>query len=106
MDPLRLSIALAPVVAAARPFEAAFGAGSSQLLFALYQILLLLGVSAAAGSLARGFGGDERAAFRAAVAVILSSPLWTYASSDFSEPLQAALVTAAMALALASGTGN
>ena len=98
------SIALAPVVAVARPFEAAFGPGSSQVLFALYQVLLLLGVSAATGGLARSLGGDERAAFRAAVAVALSSPLWAYASSDFSEPLQAALVAAAIALALAAGS--
>lgn len=100
------SIVLAPMVAVAGSFDAAFGTGSSQVLFALYQILLLLGAAAATGGLARGLGGDERAAFRAAVAVVLSSPLWTYASSDFSEPLQAALVAAAMAAALAASSAT
>jgi hypothetical protein len=84
---------------AAGAFESAFGAGASQTLFVLLQILLIAAAAAAAGALARGWGGDARAAKRAVFAAGLGSPLFAYASSDFSEPLQAALAGAVFASA-------
>jgi hypothetical protein len=80
-------------------FDREFKPGSSQTLYVLHQLLLLLAVTAGAGALARAWGGDDRAVFRAALAAVLGSPLLAYAGSDFSEPLQASLVVVAFAAA-------
>ncbi len=90
---LALPVLLAPGVARV------FGPGATQTLFVLSQILLILGAAAAAGSLARAWGGDLLAARRSIFATALASPLFAYAGSDFSEPLQAALAGAAFAAA-------
>lgn len=93
-------LALPAFVAGA--FERAFGAGASQSLFVLEQILLVLLAAFAAGLLARALSGDERAAGAAALATALASPLWAYVALDFSEPLQAAVSGSAFACALLS----
>jgi hypothetical protein len=84
-------------------FERWFGAGASQSLFVLEQILLVLLAAFAAGLLARALSGNERAAGAAALATALASPLWAYVALDFSEPLQAAVCGSALACALLSG---
>jgi hypothetical protein len=84
-------------VALAGPWERAFGVGSSQTLFVLMNILFILGAAAAAGSLARGWGGGDAEAAWTILACAIASPLWGYVSSDFSEPLQAALIAALFA---------
>lgn len=87
-------------------FERELKPGSSQTLYVLHQILFLLAAAAGAGALARAWGGDERAVFRAALVAVVGSPLWAYAGADFSEPLQAALLAttfAAGAAAVAPG---
>jgi hypothetical protein len=81
------------------PFETAFGPGSSQTLFVLEQILLILAASWAAGRLACAWGAPPASQRLAVVATALASPLWGYASSDFSEPLQAAAIGGAFACA-------
>jgi hypothetical protein len=83
-------------------WERAFGIGSSQTLFVLSNILLILAAAWAAGSLARTWGAGEKGAARAVLATSLASPLWAYASSDFSEPLQAALLGGVFAAAARS----
>lgn len=93
------SLVRVPAAALGGPFENAFGTGASQSLFVLEQILLVLLASMAAGLLARACGGDARAVRRAVLAVAIASPLWAYASSDWSEPLQAACVGGAFSAA-------
>ncbi len=89
-------------VSLAEPWERAFGIGSSQTLFILMNILLVLGAAAAAGALAKGWGGSDREAAWAILACAIASPLWGYVGSDFSEPLQAALVGALFATGVRS----
>ena len=97
------SFVLAVPAFVAGAFERSFGAGASQSLFVLEQILLVLLAAFAAGVLARALSGDERAAAAAALATALASPLWAYVPLDFSEPLQAAVCGLALACALLSG---
>jgi hypothetical protein len=96
------SLARVPATALAGAFEASFGPGSSQTLFVLEQILLVLLAAAAAGALARALGLDAAGTRRAALAAAIASPLWAYAGSDWSEPLQAACVGGAFAFAAAA----
>ena len=89
-------------VALAGPWERAFGVGSSQTLFVLMNILLILGAAAAAGALAKGWGGGDAEAAWTILACTSASPLWGYVGSDFSEPLQAVLVGALFAAGVRS----
>jgi hypothetical protein len=98
------SLVRLPVAALAGPFENAFGVGASQTLFVAEQILLVLLAALAAGVLARACGADAKAVRRAALAAAIASPLWAYASSDWSEPLQAACVGGAFACAALAGS--
>jgi hypothetical protein len=82
------------------------GPGASQTLFVGHQILLLIAASAGAGGLARAWGGDRTAVFRAALATVLASPLLAYAGADFSEPLQAALAAATFAAGAGAAARN
>ena len=93
------SLVRVPATALAGAFENSFGPGSSQTLFVLEQILLVLLAAAAAGALARGVGVDAAGTRRPILAAAIASPLWAYASSDWSEPLQAACVGGAFACA-------
>lgn len=97
------SLTRAPVAALAGPWENAFGLASSQTLFVVEQVLFVLLAALAAGLLARACGGDARALRRAVLGAALASPLWAYASSDWSEPLQAACVGGAFACAALAG---
>jgi MFS family permease len=100
------SLVRLPAAALGGPFENAFGPGASQTLFVLEQILLVLLAALSAGLLARACGADARAVRRAALAAALASPLWAYASSDWSEPLQAACVGGAFACAALAGAAG
>lgn len=100
------SIVRIPVAAVGGPFENAFGLGASQTLFVAEQILLVLLAALAAGLLARACGSDPKGIRRAALAVALASPLWAYASTDWSEPLQAACVGGAFACAALAGAAG
>jgi hypothetical protein len=93
------SLTLVLPVLLARTFDSGIMPGASQTLFVLHQILWLLAAAGGAGALARAWGGDNRVVFRAGLATVLGSPLWAYAGSDFSEPLQAALIAATFATA-------
>ena len=93
------SLVRVPLTALAGPFENAFGPGSSQTLFVLGQILLVLLAAGAAGLLARAVGTGAAGTSRASLAAAIASPLWAYAGSDWSEPLQAACVGGAFACA-------
>ncbi len=93
------SLVRVPLTALAGPFENAFGPGSSQTLFVLGQILLVLLAAGAAGLLARAVGAGAAGTRRASLAAAIASPLWAYAGSDWSEPLQAACVGGAFACA-------
>ncbi len=97
------SLVRLPVAALGGPFENAFGIGASQTLFVVEQVLLVLLAALAAGLLARACGSDAKGVRRAALAAALSSPLWAYASSDWSEPLQAACLGGAFACAALAG---
>jgi hypothetical protein len=100
------SIVRVPVAAAGGPFENVFGLGASQTLFVFEQVVLVLLAALAAGLLARACGADAKGVRRAALAAALSSPLWAYASSDWSEPLQAACVGGAFACAALAGAAG
>ncbi len=91
------SLVRVPATALAGPFENAFGPGSSQTLFVLEQILLVLLAAAAAGALAGAAGAEAKGTRSAILAAAIASPLWAYAGSDWSEPLQAACVGGAFA---------
>lgn len=75
---------------AAWAFERSFGPGSSQALFVLLQLLLVLAASGAAGALALVLGASPAGAAVALLGTAVGSPLWAYVGSGFSEPLQAA----------------
>ncbi|MDL2718056.1 MAG: hypothetical protein PT977_09895 [Acidobacteriota bacterium] len=100
------SFVRAPVAAVSGAFENAFGAGASQSLFVVEQILLVLLAALAAGLLARACGAAAKGVRRAVLATALASPLWAYVSSDWSEPLQAACVGGAFASAALAGRAD
>jgi hypothetical protein len=100
------SLVRVPATALAGPFENAFGPGSSQTLFVLEQIFLVLLAAAAAGALARALGAEAKGTRRAILAAAIASPLWAYAGSDWSEPLQAACVGGAFACAALATQGG
>lgn len=79
--------------------ESRFGAGSSQPLFLLAPFFAVLLAVAAAGSVARLAGASPSGTSLAVLLAGLGSPLGAYATSDYSEPLQAAALGGALALA-------
>ncbi len=88
-----------PAMLLAGPCERVFGARSSQTLFVLTEIALILLAAAAAGRLARIAGAPPAGEALAVLGTAVASPLATYASSGFSEPLQAAALTGAALMA-------
>ncbi len=100
------SLVRVPLTALAGPFENTFGLGSSQTLFVLEQILLILLAAGAAGLLAHAAGAGALGTRRACLAAAIASPLWAYAGSDWSEPLQAACVGGAFACAALATQGD
>ncbi|HSB35792.1 MAG TPA: hypothetical protein VLH41_02895 [Thermoanaerobaculia bacterium] len=88
-----------PALLLAGPWERAFGARSSQSLFVLTEILLLVAAAAASGTLARAAGASTAGEAVAVLGAGLASPLVTYATNGYSEPMQAAALTGAAACA-------
>lgn len=101
------SLVQVPAALLAGSFEEANGPGSSQTLFVLGQLFWVLAAAGAAGVMAQSLGGSGASAGLAILVASLSSPLWGYVSSDFSEPLQAAAVGWAFAFGfLAAGADD
>jgi hypothetical protein len=95
-----MSLAQIPAALLAPAVERRFGAASSQPLFLLAPLFSTLLAAVFAGLAARQLAAN-RAAERAAILLTaLGSPLAAYAAMEFSEPLQAAALAAAFALAL------
>jgi hypothetical protein len=92
-----LSFAEVPFLWAARALHAASPALPAAPILVLLPILSLTaaawGVSRASGFAGASAGGQ----LGAGAALVLATPLWGYAGSDFSEPLQAALVGLSLA---------
>lgn len=78
-----------PFALAAGPWEARFGARTSQTLFVLLQVLLVTAAAAGAGLLARTLGAGAFGQGLAVFGTALGSPLWPYTECGFTEPLQA-----------------
>lgn len=96
-----------PVVLAARGLRTLAPEASTAPLFALLPIGLLSLAAAALSRAALALGLTPRLALPCGVGLVLASPLWGYAASDFSEPLQVAALSVALAsiLGLRSGDG-
>jgi len=100
-----MSLLEVPAAWLAPAVESVMGAGSSQPLFLVAPMILVLAAAAFAGSAARGLGANVAGQAAAVILVGLGSPFGTYAAAAFSEPLQGAALIAAYALALASAAG-
>lgn len=77
-----------PFVALAGPWEARFGARTSQTLFVLLQVLLVAAAAAGAGLLAGALGAGAFGQGLAVLGTAVASPLWPYTACGFTEPLQ------------------
>ncbi len=99
---LGASLAQLPAAFLAPFVEERLGAGSSQPLFLLASFAATLLAAGAAGAVARLAGAPAEAQSLAVLLAALGSPLGAYATSDFSEALQAAALAGALAFALAS----
>jgi hypothetical protein len=95
-----------PVALLAGPWEARFGARTSQTLLVLLQVLLVTAGAAGAGLLSRALGagtfGQALAVFGAAV----GSPLWAYTACGFTEPLQGTCLVFAVFFAARASRGG
>lgn len=99
---LGTSLAQLPAASLAPSVERRLGPGTSQPLFLLAPFLAVLLAAGAAGRVARLAGATPQGVGLAVLLAGLGSPLGAYATSDFSEALQAAALGGALALALAS----
>ncbi len=93
------TLAQLPAALLAPHVERLFGAGTSQPLFLLAPFVAVLLAAGAAGSAARLAGASPSGAGFAVLLAGLGSPLGAFATSDFSEPLQAAALGGTLALA-------
>lgn len=103
-----MALSLAEVVPAALArvlFRVAPGASSAPLF-----VLLPIGALAFAASLlaraALGLGASPRLAALGGAALVLATPLWAYAGSDTSEPLQVAAMAALLFAAASAASGD
>lgn len=90
------SLALAPFVLAARLLHAVAPAAPTAPLFALLPALLLAASAAAVARAALTLGAGPLPAAAGGAGLVLASPLLAYGGTDFSEPLQVALVAAGL----------
>ena len=86
--------------------ERRLGAGTSQPLFLLVPWLAIGVAAAAAGSIARRLGGGNVEVAAAVLLASIASPLGSYASLEFSEPIQAAALATALGAALAAAQAH
>jgi hypothetical protein len=103
---LGTSLAQLPAAFLAPSVERSLGPGTSQPLFLLAPFVAVLLAAGAAGGTARLAGASPAGTFLAVLLAGLGSPLGAYASSDFSEPLQAAALGGTLALALAASRAS
>ncbi len=103
---MAMSVAQLPAALAAPAVETRLGPGSSQALFLLAPWLAVGVAAAAAGALARRLGGGRPEVVAAVLLASVASPLGSYASLEFSEPLQAATLALALVCALAAGQSS
>lgn len=96
---LGTSLVQVPAAFLAPGVERRLGPGTSQPLFLLAPLAAVLLAALSAGATARFAGASGPAETLAIVLCVLGSPLGAYATSDFSEPLQAAALGGASALA-------
>lgn len=89
-----------PFAALAGPWEARFGARTSQTLLVLLQVLLVSAAAAGAGLLAASLGAGAIGQGIAVFGTALGSPLWAYTAFGFSEPLQAVCLVFALLFAV------
>lgn len=76
-------------LALVEPVEATFGAGSSNVLFPLMNLLLTALTGLAVAASLRDLGAGSATGTLAAAAYVFGTFAWPYVSYDFSEPLQA-----------------
>jgi len=100
------SFVLVPAALAAPLVERALGPGTSNPLFLVAPLLLVLFSGWASSRIAELSGGRAAAAAAAALLATLASPLWSYASILLSEQLQAACLAGTLLCALASATAT
>jgi hypothetical protein len=84
------SLVEVPAACLADGWERRFGSGSSQTLFVALQLVLVAAGALGAALLARALGAEQPGVLVALFGTAFGSPLWVYASTGFSEPLQAA----------------
>ena len=94
------SLLQVPAAWAAPQVEHRFGRGSSQALFLVVPWLALGLAAGAAGAIARRLGGSHHQVIAAVLLASVASPLGSYGLLEFSEPVQAAALTLALAAAL------
>jgi hypothetical protein len=97
-----MSFAQVPAALAAPTVERRFGAGSSQPLFLIAPFVFVLSATILCGLTVRLLGGGLVAQRVALILVTLGSPLGAYATTDYSESLQAAALMCAYWAAIAS----
>jgi hypothetical protein len=92
-----------PFALLAGPWEARFGARTSQTLFVLLEVLLVTAAAAGAGLLARTLGAGAFGQGLAVFGTALASPLWPYTACGFTEPLQAVCLVFSVLFAVRAG---
>lgn len=100
------SLAQLPAALLAPSVEKRLGPGTSQPLFLLAPLAAVLLAAAAAGGVARLAGASTATQGLAVLLCALGSPLGAYATSDFSEALQAGALAGALALALGAARAD
>ncbi|HQP84709.1 MAG TPA: hypothetical protein PLL76_00515 [Thermoanaerobaculia bacterium] len=100
-----LSLLYAPFFWIARALHAVSPGLPTTPVFALLPILSLSACAWGVARAAANLGAAPLAQWLAGSASILATPLWAYAGSDFSEPLQVALVASSLAALTALRTG-
>ena len=103
---MAMSLLHVPAAIAAPRVEARFGPGSSQALFLIVPWLAIGVTAAAAGMLARRLGGGDVETVAAVLLASIASPVASYALMEFSEPVQAAALTAALTLAFTAANAS
>ena len=101
---MAMSLLQVPAAWLAPRVEAAAGPGGSQAIFLLVPWLAVGFAGAFAGWIAQLLGAGPRRAVAAVALATIASPLGSYAFLEFSEPVQAAALSAGLWAALASTT--